>query len=152
MALPAILLLAAFIRAWISDFTLILLDYDAFYHARIAEEIYQNHHIPTWDAKEFGGIPHYYPPNYHITMVLGKYILPEWSFLAIGSIFTAFFGVISTLFVYLIGRKFSERIGLTSALIYAVTPMMAVRSGLWARPTGLSMLFIILIVYLFLRV
>ncbi|MBU2560408.1 glycosyltransferase family 39 protein, partial [archaeon] len=140
-----------FLRAWISDFTLILLDYDAFYHARIAGEIYQGHHIPTWDAKELGGIPHYYPPNYHILMVLGKYILPEWSFLTIGSILTVFFGVITTLFVYLIGRRFSENVGLVSALLYALTPMMVLRSGLWARPTGLSMMLAIMIVYLFLE-
>jgi 4-amino-4-deoxy-L-arabinose transferase-like glycosyltransferase len=151
LALTAIILLAAFLRAWISDFTLILLDYDAFYHARIAELIYQTHHIPTWDAGELGGIPHYYPPLYHITMVLGKYILPQHSALAIGSILTVFFGALGTLFVYLLGRRFSERIGLLSALIYALTPMMVLRSGLWARPTGLSMLLTILMVYLFLR-
>lgn len=152
LALPAILLLAAFLRGWISDFTPILMDYDAFYHARIAEYIYQNHHIPTWDPKELGGIPHYYPPLYHIIIMLGKYILPEWSFIAIGSLLTVFFGVISTLFVYLIGREFNERIALTSALIFSLTPMMVLRSGLWARPTGLSMLFTILMVYLFLRI
>ncbi len=150
--LAAILLLAAFLRAWISDFTLVLSDYDAFYHARIAQEIYQSHHIPTWDARELGGIPHYYPPGYHILVVLGKYILPEWSFLAIGSILTVFFGVITTLFVYLIGRRFNENVGLVSALLYALTPMMVLRSGLWARPTGLSMLFAIMVVYLFLGI
>jgi hypothetical protein len=150
-ALLVILLLAAFLRVWISDFTPILLDYDAFYHARIAEEIYQNHHIPTWDARELGGIPHYYPPLYHIIIVLGKYIFPEWSAIVVGSVLTVFFGTVSTLFVYLIGRRFSERVGLLSALLYALVPMMVLRSGLWARPTGLSMLFAILILYLFLK-
>ena len=146
-ALLFILLLAAILRAWISDFTLILLDYDAFYHARIAGEIYQNHHIPTWDQRELGGILHYYPPGYHILLVLGKYFLPGQGFLAIGSILNVFFGVITTLFVYLIGRRFSENAGLLSALLYAVTPMMVLRSGLWARPTGLSMMLAILIIY-----
>jgi 4-amino-4-deoxy-L-arabinose transferase-like glycosyltransferase len=150
--IAAILLLAAFLRAWISDFTLILLDYDAFYHARIADSIYHNHHIPTWDALELGGIPHYYPPGYHILIVLGKYILPGQSTIAIGSILTVFFGVITTLFVYLIGRRFSENVGLVSALLYALTPMMVLRSGLWARPTGLSMFFMVIMIFLFLRI
>lgn len=146
-----IILMALFLRLWISDFTLILLDYDAFYHARIAQEIYQSHHIPTWDARELGGIPHYYPPGYHTLLVLGKYILPGHDFIVIGSILTVFFGVITTVFVYLIGRRFSENAGLLSALLYALTPMMVLRSGLWARPTGLSMLFAVLILYLFLK-
>lgn len=152
LPIVAILLLAAFLRAWISDFTLILLDYDAFYHARIADEIYQNHHIPIWDAKELGGIPHYYPPVYHVLIVLGKYFFPGWSFLAIGSILTVFFGVVTTLFVYLIGRRLGKTVGLLSALLYAVTPMAVLRQGLWARPTGISMMFALLLFYLFLRV
>jgi hypothetical protein len=151
LVLLAILLLGAFIRIWISDFTLILLDYDAFYHARIAGDIYQNHHIPTWDAKELGGIPHYYPPGYHMLLVLGKYILPGSDFVLIGSILTVFFGVITTLFVYLIGRRLSGNVGLASALLYTLTPMMALRQGLWARPTGISMMLAILLFYLFLE-
>jgi hypothetical protein len=151
LPITAILLIAALLRAWISDFTLILLDYDAFYHARIAEQIHEGHHIPTWDARELGGIPHYYPPLYHILIVLGKYILPGRSTIAVGSILTVYFGIISTLFVYLLGRRFSVNAGLAAALLYALTPMMVVRSGLWARPTGISMMLAILAIYLFLK-
>lgn len=152
LPLAAILLVAAFLRVWISDFTLILLDYDAFYHARIAEQIHEGHHIPTWDAKELGGIPHYYPPLYHILIVLGKYILPGQSTIVIGSILTVYFGLISTLSVYLVARRFSENTGLAAAFLYALTPMMVLRSGLWARPTGLSMMLAILVLYLFLKI
>jgi hypothetical protein len=152
LPIVAILLLAAFLRAWISDFTLILSDYDAFYHARIAEFIYTNHKIPCFDTKELGGIPHYYPPLYHLMIAAAKYVLPEPNFITIGSLLTVFFGTLSVFFVYLIGRRMGEGIGLLSALIYTITPMMVLRSGLWARPTGISMLFAIAMVYLFLNI
>jgi 4-amino-4-deoxy-L-arabinose transferase-like glycosyltransferase len=149
--LSLILLASLFLRGWISNFKVILIDYDAFYHARIAQEIYNTHHIPVWDSQELGGIPHYYPPIYHILITLCKYVLPKADPLLLGSLLTVYLGIIATIIVYCLGRTLSRNIGLLSTCLFAFTPVILLRSGLWARPTGLSIFFAALTIYIFSR-
>lgn len=147
-----ILLLGTFLRLWISDFKAVFPDYDPFYHARIAEIVYSTRAIPSWDAQELGGIPHYYPPVFHVLIAFGKYLLPSMGFIEIGSIINVLFGVLSILIVYLMAREqFNEKIGLLSALLFAVTPMAVFRASLWARPLGLATFLMAMCIYSFLR-
>lgn len=150
--LVPILLLGAFLRLWLSDFKVMLPDYDPFYHARIAEIIYSTKTIPSWDAQELGGIPHYYPPVFHILIAIGKYLFFGLDFIEIGSVINVLFGVLSILIVYMMAREeFGEKIGLLSALLFAVTPMVVFRTSLWARPLGLSTFLASMSIYSFLR-
>lgn len=145
-----IILMALFLRLWISDFSPIISDFDPFYHARIAGNIEETHFIPGFDEKELGGALHYYPPVYHIWIAIGRFITgadPLW----IGSLFTVYLGVISVLFVYLIGRKINPWVALGAAALFASTPIIVFRTGLWTRPTGLTIFLMIALVYAYLR-
>lgn len=147
-----LLLMSGLMRFWFSDYTPIILDFDPFYHARIAERIYSEGRIPEWDPQQLGGIPHYYSPGYHLLMVLGKYAAPNIDFIALGSILTAFFGVLGALFLYVMAAaEFGRGTALTSVALYTLTPAVIFRSGLVARPTGLSILLTILVLYAFLK-
>jgi hypothetical protein len=145
-----IILVALFLRLWISDFGPMILDFDPFYHARIAGEIEDTHFIPTWDEKELGGVQHYYPPAYHIWITLLRFISGADPVL-LGSLFTVYLGVICVVFVYVIGREIGPWVGLGAAALFATTPILVFRSGLWARPTGLTLFLTMVLIYSCLR-
>jgi hypothetical protein len=150
--LLVLLLLGGFLRFWFSDFKPIILDFDPFYHARIAETIYSDGSIPRWDPLELGGIPHYYSPGYHLLMVAGKYAAPNIDFITLGSILTVFFGVLGTILIYVMAAaEFGRGTALISVALYTLTPSVILRSGLVARPTGLSILLTILVLYALLK-
>lgn len=144
-------MMSGLVRFWFSDFKPVILDFDPFYHARIAGTIYSDGRIPKWDPLELGGIPHYYPPGYHLLIVLGKYVTPEADFIAMGSILTAFLGVLSALLLYVIARELGRGVALVSVALYCFAPIVVFRSGLVARPTGLSILLTMLVLYALLK-
>ncbi|MBI4344954.1 MAG: glycosyltransferase family 39 protein [Euryarchaeota archaeon] len=152
LLLLGILLAGLSLRLWVSDFAPMELDYDHFYHARIGRHIYEGGHLPAWDDKELGGIPYYYPPGYHIWIALGKALLPGQDYIQVGSILTAIFGVLSILALYILARREIGRNGaLVASLLFATLPIAVIRTGLWARPTGLAILLAILAVHALLR-
>lgn len=148
-----LLLLGGFIRFWFSDFKPVILDFDPFYHARIAETIYSEGRIPKWDPLELGGIPHYYPPGYHLLMVAGKYAVPGMDFIELGSVLTVFFGLFAGLLFYrMAAPELGRGLALMAGALYIFTPAVVLRSGLVARPTGLSILLTIFVLYALLRI
>jgi len=148
-AIAAILIFSAFLRLWISDFKLVFLDYDAFYHARIARMIYETKALPLWDYQELGGIPHYYPPFFHILIAFFKIFLPL-DFLEIASFLNVAFGVLAIFVLYkLCSSAFNERTAAMASLIYATLPAIVIRTGLIGRPLGISMFFAVLAMYVF---
>ncbi|MEK6978462.1 MAG: glycosyltransferase family 39 protein [Candidatus Hydrothermarchaeota archaeon] len=152
LLLLGILLAGLSLRLWVSDFAPMELDYDHFYHARIGGHIYEGGHLPAWDDQELGGIPYYYPPGYHIWIALGKAILPGYDYIHVGSILTAIFGTLSILALYILARREIGGDGaLVASLLFATLPIAVIRTGLWARPTGLAILLAILAVHALLR-
>ncbi len=149
-AILLIVIAAAFLRGATSGFAPVILDYDPFYHARIAEYIFTQYHIPEFDYQEMGGIPHYYPPGYHIWMVMGKFV--GLGTIEGGGILTILFGSFAAGFVYLLARPYGRGAALSSAILFSVMPMLVFRSGMWTRPTGITLLFAPFLVYLLLKI
>ncbi len=147
-----ILLAGLSLRLWVSDFAPMELDYDHFYHARIGRHIYEGGHLPAWDDQELGGIPYYYPPGYHIWIALGKALLPGQDYIQVGSILTAIFGLLAILAFYPLARREMGGDGaLVATILFATLPIAVIRTGLWARPTGLAILLAVLAVHALLR-
>jgi hypothetical protein len=151
MSLLGILVLAFWLRLWVAGFEPIFPDFDPFYHGRMAEFIHENHSIPTWDDKEMGGIPYYYPPAFHILIAGLMYIFP-YSSIFIGSILNVLFGTASILLLYFFSRIFFERsAAVIACVIYATIPAIVLRTSMWARPAGLSLFLGILLIFLIFR-
>lgn len=150
--LITILTIGVFLRLWLSHFRIVFIDYDPFYHARMAEYIYNHSFLLKWDPKELGGIPYYYPPVFHITIAISQYIFTTLNSLEIGSYLNVFFGVLSILFLYLLTREeYNAPVPIIAAILFAVSPALVFRTTLWARPNALNILLPILAVYVFLK-
>ncbi|MFQ6135780.1 MAG: glycosyltransferase family 39 protein [Candidatus Hydrothermarchaeales archaeon] len=148
--LSLILLVGLFLRLWVSHYKLAFIDYDPFYHARIAEYIYEHGALPRWDPRELGGIPYYYPPSFHIVMALSKYVFQQLNFLEIGSYLNIFFGILSIPLLYLLTKdEFDIQVAMLAAILLAVSPALVFRTTLWARPNGLNIFLPILTVFVF---
>jgi len=148
-----ILLAALLVRLYVSGFKAILLDYDPFYHARIARIIYETGALPAWDYQELGGVPYYYPPVYHLLIAALKHILPSLDFISIGSLLNLFFGLAAIIVLYLMLKDaFNENVALLSCAIYAFTPLVVIRTALLARPIGIAYFFAVLSLYFFLKI
>jgi len=148
-----ILAAALLVRLYISGFKVILLDYDPFYHARIARIIYETKALPAWDYQELGGIPYYYPPVYHILIAFFKYFFPSLDYILIGSLLNMFFGLAAVGMLYLIlNELFNEKVAMLSSAIYAFTPLVVIRTALLARPIGIAYFFAVLSLYFFLKI
>lgn len=142
-----ILFIATLLRFWIYNFELGFIDSDPFYHARISENIFSEGKIPDWDSRELGGIPYYYPPFYHILNVISKFFI-NLNFLKIGSLLTVYCADLSILTLYVLCKRlFNQQIALLSAFLFAVNPALVYRTGLFARPTGLTILLLILLTF-----
>ncbi len=145
-----ILLVGIFLRLWVSHFKIAFIDYDPFYHARIAEHVQEYAFLPKWDPKELGGIPYYYPPVFHILMAESRHFFTSLNMLQIGSYLNVFFGVLSILFLYLLTRdEYGSQIALIAATLLAVSPALVFRTTLWARPNGMNIFLPIFAVYVF---
>ncbi len=150
--LITILTIGVFLRLWLSHFRIAFIDYDPFYHARMAEHIYNHSFLPKWDPKELGGVPYYYPPVFHIMIAISQYIFTTLNSLEIGSYLNVFFGVLSILFLYLLTREeYNAPVPIIAAILFAVSPALVFRTTLWARPNGMNIFLPILTVYVFLK-
>lgn len=62
---------------------------------------------------------------------------------------TAFFGVLAIYLIYILGKKlFSEKVGLLSALFYAISPFAVLQSRISLHPSILPIFVIIFLVFL----
>lgn len=148
--LAFLILSGIFLRLWISRFRITFIDYDPFYHARMAEYIHNHAFLPKWDPQELGGVPYYYSPGFHILMAVSQNIFTTLNSLKIGSYLNVFFGVLGILFLYLLAREeFNSQIAIIAAILFAVSPALVFRTSLWARPNGLNVLLPIFAVYAF---
>ena len=148
-----IIFLGIFLRLWVSHFKITFIDYDPFYHARIAEYIQEYGFLPRWDPHELGGIPYYYPPAFHILMSVSQFFFTPLSSLEVGSILNVFLGVLSIPFLYLLTREeFGSQIAIIAIILFTVSPALVFRSSLWARPNGLNIFLPILAVYVFSKI
>lgn len=145
-----IFLLAFSIRYYPSTFGKIN-DPDAYFHLRNINDILENKSIPEYDELSMQGRYYSYPILFHsffafFTQLTGLPALTVFQFLP------AFFGAMSCAVVFLIGRKlFNERIGLIAMLFLAITSIHIFRTFAFARPDGLSLFLIPLIVYVILE-
>jgi hypothetical protein len=139
-----ILLLSANIRAGIFYNFPSLMGYDAYAHARIAELTTNTGFVVPF---EISGKYFYYPVAHiflSITQIVNQIDIKDAIFCSIGLV-----SIISTIFIYLIGKKLAgPQIGLLATLLANVTNVIIVR-GITNITTGsLVLCYFMLILYL----
>jgi hypothetical protein len=142
-----ILLLSANIRAGIFYNFPSLMGYDAFWHAKTAEIITNTGFVPPF---EISGKYFYYPVAHifiSITQIVNQIDIKDAIFCSIGLV-----SIISTIFIYLIGKKLAgPQIGLLATLLANVTNSIIVRGITNITPGSLVLCYFMLILYLIFR-
>jgi len=139
-----IFLLSANIRAGIFYNFPSLMGYDAYWHAKIAELITNTGFVPPF---EISGKYFYYPLAHifvSITQIVNQTDIKDAIFCSIGLV-----SIISTIFIYLIGKKLAgPQVGLLATLLANVTNFIIVRGITNITPGSLVLCYFMLILYL----
>ncbi|QQR92282.1 MAG: hypothetical protein IPJ89_03945 [Candidatus Iainarchaeum archaeon] len=127
-------------------------DPDAFFHARMAQQIIDTHALPLWDALSEQGRIYSYPPLLHLLIAATSIFsgLPvEIAYKWLGIIVGALFGVS----VFLLARHWSKSngIALASALFAVLCSISVLRTSGFLRPDGLATTLIPFILLLWLQ-
>lgn len=127
-------------------------DPDAFFHARMAQQIIDTHAIPQWDALSEQGRAYSYPPMLHVLIAvvsifsgLSVEIAYKWMGILVG----ALFGVS----VFFLARYWSKSNGvaLASALFAVLSSIAVLRTSGFLRPDGIATTLIPFILLLWLQ-
>ena len=139
-----ILLLSANIRAGLFYNFPSLMGYDAYAHARIAELTTNTGFVAPF---EISGKYFYYPVShifFSITQIVNQIDIKDALFCSIGLV-----SIISTIFIYLIGKKLAgPQVGLLATLLANVTNVLIVRGITNITAGSLVLCYFMLILYL----
>jgi len=139
-----IFLLSANIRAGIFYNFPSLMGYDAYWHAKIAELITNTGFVPPFEISN----KYFYYPLAHIfvsiTQIMIQEDIKDAMFCSIGLL-----SIISTIFIYLIGKKLAEpQVGLLATLLANITNFFIIRGVANITPGSLVLCYFMLVLYL----
>ncbi|MBI4043695.1 MAG: hypothetical protein HY393_02735 [Candidatus Diapherotrites archaeon] len=141
LALALLLGVAFLVRVFPGSFEN-LVDPDAHFHARMAEQIITEQRVPAWDALSMQGRVYTYPALLHVALA-GLSIFSGLSVFWVIKLFSALYGTLSVLGVFLVARRlFNARIALASALFVSATLLHVLRTDAFTRPDGMALAFI----------
>ncbi len=140
----AVLFIALFLRFYPIATNDTLMQYDSYYHLRIAQETMSNQSVLQNDSA-LGGRPHIYPPFYHIFLVQVHYLTGLSLELLAGAI-NPLFNVIFIALFGLIYRK-NWNIALIAMFLLAISPGFMDAS--FDSPQNMAFLFLPAIILLF---
>ncbi|MCD6230123.1 MAG: hypothetical protein J7K00_05005 [Candidatus Diapherotrites archaeon] len=115
----AVILIALFLRFYPIATNSTLMQYDSYYHLRIAQETISSQAVLKWDPA-LEGRPHIYPPLYHVFLVQLHY-LTGFSLESLAGFINPLFNVIFIALFALIYRK-NWSIAILAAFLIAVSP------------------------------
>ena len=125
-----------------------LVDPDGYFHVRNSELALNAKGVPEFDLLSQGGRAYSYAPVFHFNFAL-LHLVSGLSIEFLVNVFPAFYGALTIFVVFIFARKlFDEKTALFSAFSLSVMVFHFLRTGSNARPDGLSMLFIPVILYL----
>ena len=139
-----IFILSANIRAGIFYNFPSLMGYDAYWHAKIAQLTTNTGFVPPFEISS----KYFYYPVAHIfvsiTQIVNQIDIKDAIFCSIGLV-----SIISTIFIYLIGKKLAgPQIGLLATLLANITNEFIVRGITNITPGSLVLCYFMLILYL----
>jgi asparagine N-glycosylation enzyme membrane subunit Stt3 len=131
--LLGIVLLTIYVRAKTID-TKYIIGYDSYYHYRMAMEILTYGHRPAWDwlAAWPTGQPVTHPPLFHYYLAYSYLLVKPFTNLSLyrWCIFSPIIPVVvGTILTYFAAKEISNSIGgIFAALIYAISPILVIRT------------------------
>ena len=139
-----IIILSINIRAGIFYNFPSLMGYDAYWHAKIAQLITNTSFVPPFEIST----KYFYYPIFHIfvsiTQLINEINIKDAIFCSIGLV-----SIISTIFIYFIGKKLGgAQVGLLAILLANITYDLIVRGITNVTPGSLVLCYFMLILYL----
>ncbi|MFH1256491.1 MAG: hypothetical protein V1494_04305 [Candidatus Diapherotrites archaeon] len=123
-------------------------DPDNFFHARQSETIVNSQSVPIYDKLSMQGRYYSYAPLFHVIFAFLN-LFSGLPIILLVQLFPAFYGAITALAIFIIARKFfGDKIALFSAFFIATMSFAVLRTAGNARPDGLALLVLPVVIYL----
>jgi hypothetical protein len=121
---------------------------DPFFHWRMSEQIIKEQKIPFFDSLSLQGRYYSYAPLFHSIFAFYS-IISGLNVSLLIRLIPAIYGTIGVLMVFVFAKKIfnSKKIALFSAFILAISMLHLMRTAAYARPDGLALLLIPVILY-----